>query len=307
MQFQFLLFSFLFISIQGHAILRVPLGWNTNPSKTSPCGAGVQPTVPDAIWKVGTTVTITWQVVASDGSGAVTVTFDPTGQMNFVGAPQSLISTIGTAPMVGTFNFSLTIPSVTCTGPDNMCSVQFMSSSAWFSCTSVQLVTTPPPPVITTPTCEIATGMKFCTQLNNQFVLVPHGQTAAGVDSEVSSTYSANVINPNVFTFGNSSACGPAYKNFLCSQTLPYCGTQGACQAICNYALQTCGLTQKEADLYNCGLGPISCCQNGTLPCANPIFQTGPTFVPIIPHGDSTRTLPVLYLFVAIFTFFSFK
>jgi len=289
-------------TVCGHAILRNPMGWNTNPSKTSPCGAGTAPTSPDAIWKIGSTVTILWQVVAADGVGTVTMTFDPTGQMNFVGAPAALIQNIGAPAAVAFFNLSAVIPSTTCTGPNNMCSVQFATSSDWFSCTSVQLVANNPPPVNTNPTCEKATGLTFCSELNNQFVSVPHGQTPATVDSEVAATYPANLYNPNVFTNGNSSACAAAYKTFLCHNSLPYCSTSAACQTLCYNAINTCKVTAAELNLYPCASAPVSCCQNGTLPCYNPSISNGNTnYVPINMNGASGLQVIGLFIWAIVF------
>jgi len=291
----------LIASVCGHAIVRNPMGWNTNPSTTSPCGAGTAPTSPDAIWKIGSTVIILWQVVAADGVGEVTMTFDPTGQQNFVGAPVTLIQNIGAPNAVAFFNLTSVIPSTTCTGPNSMCTVQFKTSSNWFSCTSVQLVAVNPPPVNTNPTCEVATGLAFCSELNGQFVSVPHGQTPATVDSEVSATYPANLYNPNVFTNGNSSACAAAYKTFLCHNSLPYCGTAAACQTLCYNAINTCKVTPAELGLYPCASGPISCCQNGTLPCNNPSISNGNSvYVPIHMNAASSYQVMGLFLFAIL-------
>jgi len=258
------LFITLFLScVVGHAVLRSPPAWNPNPSKTSPCGGVAPVTIAEASWVEGSKITVTWQIVAADGEGLVNATFDPTGTQTFA-TSGPLVQTIGTTSALGYYNFTLTVPTgVTCTGAGGLCMLQVKSISDWYSCATVQLstipVTTAAPPG---PTCQMVNGLSFCSQLNGQYVLIPAGTTPTNLDAETASTYSLNYNNPNVFN-NNSTACATAYKNFLCHNDFPYCGTTGACQSLCQTAITTCNVTKAEAGLYDCALGPVSCAYPG--------------------------------------------
>jgi len=261
-----LFLSALYISGEAHAILKVPQPWSANPSKASPCGGAATIASPAAAWKIGSTVNITWQVIASDGSGTVNVIFDTTAKQAF----QSTAIQIGTAPQVGTYTFALTVPQITCGGTNGVCSVQVASSSSWFSCTTVELAQNNPPPVVPpTPTCTLVKGLTYCTELNGQYVMVPPGQTPADVDTQTQATFNANFANPKVFS-SNSTDCATAYKSFLCHNDFPYCPSTGACQTLCGNALTLCQITTAHAGLYNCATGPTSCCQNNTNTCTPP-------------------------------------
>jgi len=260
----------------SHAILRVPIPYVTIPSKTSPCAGGVTSTLASVAWQTGTKVNVTWQVVAADGVGTVSVNFDTAGGQTFVAGNAVQI---GNAPAIAFYNFTFTVPALTC--PNGLCTAQFASSSAWFSCTSVQLTTVVPPPINTSPVCAQVNNLNYCSQLNGQAVLVPYGQTAASTDANAASTFTSTLYNPNVFTTPNATGCAAAYQNFLCHNGLPYCGGAAfACQTVCNTALQLCGISASHIGLYNCAAGPLGCCQNGTV-CqqtnsANPTGYTIP-------------------------------
>jgi len=290
-----LFLSALYISGEAHAILRIPQPWAANPSKTSPCGGANTLATPDAAWKIGSVVNITWQVIAADGVGTVNIAYDTAAAQNF----QTSTSTIGNAPAVGTYVFQYTVPNVNCN--NGICTAQLASSSSWFSCTTVQLTQNNPPPVIPpVPVCSLVNGLTFCAELNGQFVMVPPGQTPAEVDTQTHNTFNANFANPKVFS-SNSSACAAAYKTFLCHNDLPYCPSNAACQTLCGNALAACQITTEHAALYNCATGPQSCCQNNTNTCTPPATY-GPTsqvagstvsFTPIIPGsvgGADVRT-----------------
>jgi len=90
-----LFLSALYISGEAHAILRFPVPWIGNPSKASPCGGANTLTAPAAAWKIGSTVNVTWQVIAGDGVGTVNITFDTTGAQAF---QQGISVQIGSAP-----------------------------------------------------------------------------------------------------------------------------------------------------------------------------------------------------------------
>jgi len=208
-------------------------------------------------------VVITWQVVAGDGVGSVIASLDPAGGQNFP-APPNLVQTIGTAPAVGTYNFTLNVTAVTCTGAGGVCTLQVKSSSDWYSCATVQLTAAPAPTIAPpTPVCQLVNGLAFCSELNGQYVTLPGtGATPVNLDIQTQNTYNLNYNNPMVF-MNNSTACATAYKTFLCHNDFPYCGYKAACQSLCTTAIQTCQVTPAEAGLYNCNSGPVSCTYPG--------------------------------------------
>jgi len=251
-----LVLSFL-LSVWGHAVLKTPSAWNLNPSKASPCGGGPQPTDTTTTWNVGTNVSIIWQVVAGDGVGTVTLIIDPSGGTNYQAASGIVL---GNPQAVGVFPFSFIVPSVTCTGTGNLCTVQVASSSAWFSCTTVRIEAAgipppPPPPVI----CQVATGLQFCTMINAHNISLQPGTNAISLDTALSTTYTSTLFNPNVFSTPNTTSCQTSYKNYLCHSQFPYCGQTTACQPSCYDAIGNCGITTSHRGLYNCAQGPISC------------------------------------------------
>jgi len=284
-----LFLSALYISGEAHAVLKIPQPWTTNPSKASPCGGAATLAAPSAAWKIGSTVNVTWQVIAGDGAGTVNIIFDANAAQNFV---QSSAIQIGNAPNVGTFLFSFTVPQVTCNGANGVCSIQVASSSSWFSCSTVQLTQNNPPPVIPpAPACTLVKGLTFCSELNGQYVMVPPGQTPADVDTQTQQTFTANFANPKVFS-SNSTDCATAYKTFLCHNDLPYCPSTAACQTLCGNALTLCEITTAHAGLYNCATGPQSCCQNNTNTCTAPVTAvlnpTATNVNPTIPNPTIT-------------------
>jgi hypothetical protein len=127
------LFTILFICVSGHAVLRTPTPWSTSPSTASPCGGGTAPTT-GPTFNAGSKQTVVWQVIAGDGAGPVTGLVDPAGGTNFVVAVLGLQAEA--SPAVGTQTFTMTVPSVKCTGPGGLCTMQVKSSSNWQSCTS---------------------------------------------------------------------------------------------------------------------------------------------------------------------------
>eukprot|EP01118_Nematostelium_gracile_P012940 TRINITY_DN480_c0_g1_i1.p1 TRINITY_DN480_c0_g1~~TRINITY_DN480_c0_g1_i1.p1 ORF type:complete len:392 (+),score=124.58 TRINITY_DN480_c0_g1_i1:104-1177(+) len=138
----------------GHAVLRTPRAWNTAASKSNPCGGGTAPTQAAATWVPGSTINISWQVQAGDGTGDVFVTINTGGGTAFNGQATK----IGTANSVSTFTFPFTVPNVQCTGANGLCSVQVKSSSNWFSCTSVKIGANTPTPAASTTRQQQATS-----------------------------------------------------------------------------------------------------------------------------------------------------
>lgn len=108
---------FVLVSVHGHAVLKSPIPFNTNPSTSQPCGTGNNdmPNSVSAEWTAGSEVLsltsqhiyyfyhnhtlllelnfqlkvhfsndfvqvqITWSLVAGDGAGVVKGAFDPNG------------------------------------------------------------------------------------------------------------------------------------------------------------------------------------------------------------------------------------
>jgi len=249
------------------------------------------PTVAAATWKIGTQVTINWQVVASDGAGGVTLQIDPTGGTNFAPTTYAL----GSPMAVGSYNFAFTVPNIQCTGAGGLCTITVFSTSNWFSCSSVAIVAAtapaPPPPA---PTCALATNLAYCSIRNNINVTLTPGQTAANLDSAAVSTFKGNINNTAVFLNGGDPACQQAYKLFLCFNVLTACGVNGACRYLCQDAMTKCQLTQAHTGLYNCSdttQYPVTTnCGPGvtvgaTTPTVNPPLTPPPPYVP----GSSTN------------------
>jgi len=231
--------------------------WNTQPSKTSPCGGGAKPTSSNTVWVAGTTVLITWQIVAADGEGPVTLSLDPTGNTTFKNGV-----VIGDPTSVTTYNYTYNVPANTvCTGPTKLCTIQLMSSSGWYACASVMVTPqgTPPPPTVPVSSCQLVSGLSFCSALNGHSVVVPTGVDPVALDGTVAATYSANLNNPNVFTTPNATGCAADYRALVCGDQFPFCTQTTVCQATCTAAITECSLTPAEKNLYNCAQGPISC------------------------------------------------
>jgi len=238
----------------GHAKLNVPVAWNAQPSKASPCGGGPQPTDTGTSFTIGGSTNIIWQVVAGDGVGAVSLSVDPTGGTTFANPV-----VIGTPTAVGTFTYPYTVPSVTCTGTGALCSIQVASSSGWFACSTVRFVqagTPPPPPGVN---CKVASGLTFCSFLNGHNIEIQPGTDIVALDQTLATTYTTTLYNPNVFSTPNNTICQTDYKTFLCHEQFPYCGQTAACQSSCYDAIGKCGITTSHRGLYDCTQGPISC------------------------------------------------
>jgi len=279
----------LFALVFGHAKLDIPdNAWNTQPSKVSPCGWGPQPTTSNTVWVAGTTVPIVWQIVAADGEGPATLTVDPAGGTNFSGKGTVIV----TPTAVITYYFNYTVPlTLVCTGPNQLCTIQVASSSGWFACASVfvQAPTAPPAPTVPASSCQIASNLVFCAQLNGHNVVIPTGVSPSALDGTVSETYYANLYNPLVFSTPNATGCHSSYQQLVCADQFPFCGQTTACQSICNTAVSECGLTVAEKGLYVCN-GPISCLDPSGGGGTNP-----PT------HAGASLTTVSVLLLIALF------
>jgi len=243
----------LFGYVYNHAVLTNPLPWNPQPSKTAPCGGGVQSTSPVANWKIGATITLVWQVIAGDGVGPVTLQFDTSGKTtNFsVNAPL----TGPTPTTTGTFIFTFSAPNIACTGTGSTCTLNIFSSSNWFSCATVQFSTNGG--AVTGPlTCIVPLTLSFCSMVNNKQVFIQGSTTTANInanDQQVALTYNQTLFNPNVFSNPTNPLCQQIYQKFFCGLTWPLCNKAApGCITDCNAVVQQCGLLSTHFGLYNC-------------------------------------------------------
>jgi len=245
--------------VYAHAVSIVPPAWNPNPSTTNPCGAGQNTNSPVATWTQNTQASITWQVVAADGAGPVSMIIDTTGAQNFAGTTAVKVPLVGATPgAVGTFQFTAAIPAVTCTGPKSTCTVQ-LATTNWFSCATVSIVNpnsnaTAAPTVA--PNCYLASGLTFCTWMNGQYVTLPAGSISPiTMDWNVQDTYNLYLGKPNVFQTPNGAGCLGWYKKFLCGLNFQPCGAnygKGGCYQGCVNTNSFCTVDPSHITLYNC-------------------------------------------------------
>jgi hypothetical protein len=111
---------------------------------------------------------VIWQVVAGDGTGAITVKVDPAGGTQFtknIPISGSTPNTVGQA-----YPFDLTIPSdIICTGAGGLCTVQVSNGGGWTACSTIEIPGGSVPPVVAEPGqpyCANLTGLGFCSELN---------------------------------------------------------------------------------------------------------------------------------------------
>lgn len=265
---RYLTFYALIACVLGHAVIRTPVPLNPNPTTSRPCGVTTLPAnpTPAAQWAVGTTQSVTWDLVANDGGTRTTAAFDltATGTLNAFAA--------GTAtPVGGTFNvaqkistFSFTIPDVTATSASGLVLFRMVSNTNWNSCLYVNVTkTVSPAPKAPEPVCKTVTNLALCNMSNSQQVYVAADATPASIDAQTNQVYVANLNLTTVFTNGANADCQALYRNFLCAINLPACpaadGTQPAgfgCLEKCQETMKTCGLTDIHADLYDCTTYP---------------------------------------------------
>jgi len=245
--------------VAGHAVLTAPSAWNPQPSKTSPCGAGKAFTAAAATYSAGQTITLTWKVIAGDGTGPVTVSIDQAGGTNFVTVATATTSITTT----GTFSLSITLPTpLACTAANGLCTLQAKSSSGWYSCTSFALPGASPVASSTGaagPTCTTAPTLKFCTQVSGKSIDYSanpqlDADSIADWDATVNSTYVQNIGSKLVFTHQHNDACLAGYKAFLCASEFPLCGTvsSGTCASSCAQVDTLCGVNATHAALFVC-------------------------------------------------------
>jgi len=256
--------SILVASVTSHAILVNPSPLNPNPTQASPCGVSTMPnpmtSAPSANWNAGSSVTITWRLVASDGGNAVTGWIDPNGGTNFT--VQAFPSTShGTA--TGTnYPIAFTVPTSIKSCPNGVCTFQVKSNSAnpWVSCSMVNITECNgcPEPTPAPAVCKQSGKLNFCTDMSNRNVYVPASADPLVLDNLAKTTFNNYIVNPNVFG-NNNTECRQKYKTFLCASNLPPCAgakqtlAEGAaCHGMCTSTMDTCKLTESHKALYDC-------------------------------------------------------
>lgn len=251
----------LVASALGHAVLRSPTPWNTQPSKTANCGGGTAPGSPSNSWYIGAGNTISWQVIAGDGAGPITVTITPGDQNSFATQGTVLLADYP-SPGVGSVTADIVVPAnITC--PARGCYVQVRSSSAWYSCSSVELLPagTPIPPKPRQ--CLTANGLQYCTMLNSRKVGVAVGITATDLPkyelSTASTFYQSVINNPNVIINGAEKKCQDALKTYACLDAFPACGETRICSFWCNNLATNCQINATHAALFDCTDAPNTC------------------------------------------------
>jgi len=248
--------------VSGHAVLRNPVPYNTNPTTAGPCGVASvtdsMKSTPMATWQRGQLATITWNLVASDGGGQVFGEFDPLGGTSFtVKAWTDDFPTEGSNKF---YNKTFAVPNdLDCSkSSSGFCTLRVRSQSNWYSCTTVKVCgaecnAPPPPPEECT---KVTTPLTFCP--NSAGVAVAKGLSYSDVDASLKSVYTANLANANVFAKGKSSKCESEYKSLLCGLSLPECNptsgaiTGAACKDQCKSAMKDCSLMDAHKYLYDC-------------------------------------------------------
>jgi hypothetical protein len=233
-----------------------------------------------AQWAVGTAQSIAWKLVATDGGKALTAVLDATGAGTtaaFAAAaskPLFSAQAFGTAGVGVPTTIKFTVPAgTTCAAsPNGLCVLRMVSDTNWNSCIYVNVtqVVEPAAPV-PPPTCAIASGLTYCTELNGKYVSLKAGTTAAGLDSEVQQAFANAVNDTDVFSIGGlSAACDVDYKDYLCKTNLPPCGADAdlaVCTSNCQKMTKECGLTTLHAALYPC-TGFPACDGSGSAPAS---------------------------------------
>jgi len=325
--------SLLIVSVYGHAKLVTPTAFNPNPSKAAPCGQGPLLPGPAAIWSPGSTQTLAWTVVAGDGTGPIRAFIDPKGVMsNFPTSvpangvvPSGLTEILltGTTPTTTiAYTFTLTVPNLQCEGTAG-CTIVVFSSSSWWACTAVNITnavrsTNTSGSNFIAPTCQNATGLSFCTMVNNKQVSVPFGQTLESLDNGANVSFAFNLANPKVFTTPSKGGCFSAYKYLICATMFRRCGTgliaqcdyftgtypYGCfCSHTCFQARDLCGLNATHSGLLNCDSSQIADTDITTSQCSSLTFSAATDTANDdtgLSSGANTLVVAVFSLFVAI-------
>jgi hypothetical protein len=274
------LFAVAFVaSVAGHARLTATNGgggiaWQPNPANGAGCGgSGTVSTTPYAVWSVGNTVSLYWQVVAGDGTGAITIKYDSGATStvsNFVGSTTISGVNQNGNPTVGYHAFSFTVPAgFTCTGgtSGSLCHIQFKGGNNWVSCLTVSSDAAQAGNTAgSQPLCSTASGLSFCSHVVGSVFLNPQGTTIADMDASAAATHSAYLANRNVFSVGSADStgkCASAAKDLICELTFGKCVSNSnsalnilaPCQSTCRAATCYCGLNKTHTFLYDCDQG----------------------------------------------------
>jgi len=275
--------------VYGHAVLVSPKPWWWEPSRLRPCGGPNYTSSVSAVWPTGSNQSkILWNVVAGDGMGEVHARIDTNGRTdNFsngypIGFKQQVFKTLGQ------YYISFIVPPITCTGPNDTCTMQFWTDSGggWYSCITFKINCTnceggiP----VSRDDCVSAGNLGFCKSKSNTQVFVPDGETATEIDGLTQNTFNQNHPNPNVFSNGNSTECMTLYQEMLCELYLAPCGnfSSSYTQQMCQKTMNTCNLTVAHQYLYNCSVFPTA--------------QSGP-------NGAMQHTLPwlcIVFLLISV-------
>jgi len=272
---------YVFLVVDGHSILRQPQAWNTQESKSRPCGNGNMPVaaVTGANKALpGNEVSGRWDVTAGDGNGAVTITAvkNDAGAATFADGINIPI-TMPTIPTSGTgqYAFTFQVPSdLKCDGgaDGSSCHLQFKSTSNWYSCMTLSLAvpaTAAPTkplatlsptgsPTITPPkTCTVfATGLPFCSTLAGKSVyLEASAETMENRLQRVKDDADFNRLNPLVFRNGQTSACEAAFNEYWCARSFPHCASgtiTDQCKTRCEKAMSLCDRDPLHKDAFSC-------------------------------------------------------
>ncbi|EFA79282.1 putative transmembrane protein [Heterostelium album PN500] len=246
--------------VSSHAVLTNPVSWNTNPSKTSPCGGGTPATAPVATYCKGQPATLTWKVVAGDGTGPLTISIDPAGGTSFTTVVNQVAPAVN-PNAVSTFKAVVTMPDITC----DKCTLQVFSSSNWFSCSTIKIAEKCDTPVEDRQ-AVLADDLTFCGKwVNEHVVSIPVGQTAETIDDSVAATFAANLKNPLVFQ-NNDTNCANKYAAFLCAYNFPLDDPSGnvsqpiykISEGQCAGMNDACATTDLHRTLYPCDSYPTS-------------------------------------------------
>lgn len=250
--------------VNGHARLVSPTPLNPNAVNSPPCGVANMPAnkVATATWVVGNTAKVSWQKLAGDGGTSAYGWIDPAGGTNF-GTTAAWTGAKDTNNGLITYDFVFTVPAVTCTGPNGLCTLQVISNTGnWVSCAYVNITTCKDCPLPTEgpPQCKKVGNLNFCNQRSGSSVYIAASADASIIDAQALEAFNRNLANPNVFSIGNKSlTCKEDYKNFLCSDLLPTCPGTGqayssgsACRGQCKATMKSCGITELHQNLYDC-------------------------------------------------------
>jgi len=270
-----LILAVCIVGVYSHAVLLQPPAWWRTASRERPCGGATYVSTPSATWPVGSTQTLKWWIIALDGAGIMYGKINTEGGTDFSPNNTKVMNVTIIQPVdgyraQGSFYPNITVPKVTCTGPNGTCTMQVFTpgGGGWYSCATLN-ITCPgcgAGKPISGDDCVKAQGLSFCASRNGDQVLVPDGQSALQIDNLVSKSYNQNHPNPNVFYNGNSSQCMTGYKEMLCELYFSRCGnststyTQQQCKKVIN---DQCNITAAHQYLYDCTVFPLGTQNSG--------------------------------------------